>query len=214
MRTRIIHGDCITELKKLDNRSVDLVLTDPPYGNAMAYGTLKRSIVNDDHPLHGLLALHECWRIQRCNRAAYFFLDVRHVPIVEKFVTQYTDYRVKDWIVWNKQHFGMGVGFRKQHELILVLAKGKPRFRSTAFPNVLTVPRETTEEHPHKKPLPLLKQIIEHSSDPGDTVLDPFAGSGSTLVAAVQAGRNAIGIELEERYVRVVHDRVRAAASP
>lgn len=208
MRFRIIHGDCIQELKKLDDRSVDLVLTDPPYGDATTYGRLGRSITNNTHPLYGLLALSECWRVQRSNTTAFFFLDVKHLSFIERFVIQYTDYTVKDWIVWDKKHFGMGSGFRKQHEMILVLAKGKPIFQSAGFPNVLTVAREPTQEHPHKKPIPLLRQLIEHASSAGAIVLDPFAGSGSTLVAAIESGRQGIGIELDERYVRIARDRI------
>ena len=213
MTSRIIHGDCIEELRKLPDHSVDLVLTDPPYGNARAYGKNRRTIANDNHPLTGLLALHECYRVQRRNTAAYYFLDIKHLPLIERFVTQYTDYAIKGWIVWDKVHISVGCAFRNRHEIILALAKGKPEFRDRAFPNVVSVMRERTVEHPHKKPVALLRRLIEHSTERGATVLDPFVGSGSTAVAAKTAGRAAIGIEMDARYVRVARDRIAQATS-
>lgn len=213
MSTRIIHGDCIEELRKLPDHSVDLLLTDPPYGNACGYGRLNRRIANDQHPLTGLLALHECYRVQRRNTAAYFFLDIKHLPITERFVIQYTDYAIKDWIVWDKVHISVGHAFRKRHEIILALAKGKPEYRDRAFPNVIPVKREHVLEHPHKKPIALLRRLIEHSTEKGDTVLDPFLGSGSTLIAAKAAGRSAVGIEVDPRYVRLARDRIAAESS-
>jgi adenine-specific DNA-methyltransferase len=60
---KIIHGDCIQELKKLPSESVDLILTDPPYGNDESYCRDKRTIASDEHPLTGLLALAEAYRV-------------------------------------------------------------------------------------------------------------------------------------------------------
>lgn len=205
---RLLHGDCITELRKLHDRSVDLLLTDPPYGDATGYGRGNRTIANNSSPLIGLLALAETFRIQRLNTNAYFFLDVKHLPIVERFVCQYTDYRIKDWLVWDKIHMGMGHGFRKRHELILVLEKGKPKYRNLGFANVVPCQRINTDDHPHKKPMELLVKLIQQSTDAGATVLDPFMGSGSTAVATKSCGRQFVGIECELKYVETARRRL------
>lgn len=63
-------------------------------------------------------------------------------------------------------------------------------------------------DHPCPKPLPLMRELVELFTDPGETILDPFAGSGTTLVAAKQLGRKAIGIELNEEWCQVAVDRL------
>jgi len=208
---KIIHGDCVEQLRKVPGHSVELVLTDPPYGDDMPYGRGQRTIAGNANPLVGLSALAECYRILKRNRNAYFFLDVKHLPFIRTFVEQYTDFRIKDWLVWDKTHMGMGQGFRKQHEMILVLEKGKPRYRNLGLANVLSEKRTSTVEHPHKKPIDLLCKLIEQSTDVGDLVLDPFLGSGSTAVAAKLIGRKYIGIEREPKYVAIAKARLLSA---
>ena len=206
---KIIHGDCIQELNKLANESVDLILTDPPYGNDESYCRDKRTIVSDEHPLTGLLALAEAYRVLRRNRCCFFFLDAKHLAFIDSFVRRYTAYRVRSYCVWDKRLMGLGYGIRPRHEMILALEKGKPVYRSGGFANVLTHPRAVTNrEHPHKKPVEILTPLIAHTTAPGDLVLDPFAGSGSTGVAAVQLGRDFIGIECAYKYVQVARARL------
>ena len=211
---KIIHGDCIVELKKLPSESADLVLTDPPYGNDQAYGLDKRTIAGDEHPLIGLLALAETYRVLRRNRCCFFFLDAKHLAFVDTFVRRYTAYRIRSYCVWDKRMIGLGYGIRPRHEMILALEKGKPVYHSRGFANVLTHTRAlSNREHPHKKPVEILCPLIAHATAPGDLVIDPFAGSGSTGVAAVQLGRDFIGIECAYKYVQVARARV-AGAQP
>lgn len=205
----LIHGDCLHELQKLPDQSVDLLCTDPPYGNNTAYGYKhNRTILGDEHPMHGLIALYLAYRVLKPNTTAYYFLDIKHLPITRHFVEEYTDYRIKDWIVWDKMLMGMGFGYRKRHELIAVLEKGKPVYTSLGFPNVLNVKREATPEHPHKKPLELIKALILQATKGGDTVLDPFVGSGTTAVAAKKLHRHFIGMEKDRAYYEIAKLRV------
>lgn len=205
---RIILGDCITELRQLPSNSVDLLCTDPPYGDGIGYGRFNRTIVNNPHPLVGLMAVAESYRLLKRNRAAYVFLGMKHLPITRQFVESYTDFRVRDFLIWDKQHIGMGTAFRFRYEVIAVLEKGHPRYRSRSFANVINVARVPTPEHPHTKPVPLIEQLITHSTDKGDVVLDPFLGSGTTAVAARASGRRFIGIECMPRYVQVAQQRL------
>lgn len=200
---RLILGDCLNELPKLQVNSIDLLCTDPPYGDNVGYGRNNRTILGNSSPLVGLQALEACWPLLKRNTAAYFFLDIKHHSFVERFVSQYTDFRIKDCLVWDKVHIGMGRGFRRRHELIMALEKGSPTYQSQGFPNVLTERRVTTAEHPHKKPLVLLKRLIGHSTTDNDVVLDPFAGVGTTLLAAKTLGRRYLGIEANTTYVDI-----------
>ena len=117
-------------------------------------------------------------------------------------------------VVWDKQIIGMGNGFRNQHELVLYGSLGTPRVVSRSVPNVLSVKREGNEFHQSPKPVGLMHKLLEVVSDHGETVLDPFMGGGSTLVAAKEAGRKAVGIEIEERYCEVAAKRCAQQSIP
>ena len=130
--------------KKLSSESVDLSLTDPPYGNDESYCRDKRTIASDEHPLTGLLTLAEAYRVLRRDRCCFFFLDAKHLAFIDSFVRRYTAYRVRSYCVWDKRLMGLGYGIRPRHEMILALEKGKPVYRSGGFANVLTHPRALT----------------------------------------------------------------------
>jgi DNA modification methylase len=210
---RIIYGDAMRILKRLPSCSVDLVVTDPPYGDNTAYGWRRKRIFGNEHPLVALAALSECYRLLKKNASAYMFCGARHLPFLMAFFSGYTRFKVRDVLVWNKLTMGLGYAFRKQYECILVLEKGKPRYRNTKMLNLLSYRKVRTDEHPHVKPLPLIKSLIEHSSDPGDVVLDPFLGSGTTALAARQLGRRFIGVEIDWRYCRIASEKLRSMES-
>ncbi len=207
-RDRILRGDAIELLKTLPSSSVDLMVTDPPYGNASSYGRNNRTILGDEHPLVGLAAVAACYRLLRRNATAYVFCGITHLAFVQHFIACYTRFRVRDVLVWDKVWMGMGRPFRRRFECILVLEKGRPRYRDQGLPDLLAVRRHFSPEHPHEKPVELLTRLIEMSSGEGDVVLDPFAGAGSTCVAAVLTGRHFLGIELAAEFVELGRRRV------
>jgi site-specific DNA-methyltransferase (adenine-specific) len=110
----------------------------------------------------------------------------------------------------------MGQGFRAQHELILHFVKGTARFHSAMHGNVLDVPRmdHRQREHPTQKPIQLMQCLIETTTPSGGVVLDPFAGSGTTLAAAKLLGRRAIGFERDERFCEIAAKRISHDAVP
>jgi DNA modification methylase len=209
----IIRGDCLDVLKTVPDESVHLVVTDPPYGDNFAYGRNNRTIKGNASPLIGLIALQECYRTLKRNSNAYMFLDIKHLPIVRLFFEQYTSFAIRDFVVWDKVNMGMGRGFRKRHELIAVLEKGKPVYNNLGVANVLNIKRVNTEEHPHKKPAELIEKLILQSSQPGDTVLDPFVGAGTTCLAAKKLGRKFVGIELDDQYCDLAAARINESHS-
>jgi site-specific DNA-methyltransferase (adenine-specific) len=116
--------------------------------------------------------------------------------------------RIHNMVVWDKMSFGMGAGFRLQHELIMHASKGQPLIASHAVGNVIRESRDETDDHPSPKPVALISRLLEVVTQPGDTILDPFMGAGPTLRAAKDLGRKAIGIEIEERYCEIAAKRL------
>lgn len=126
----------------------------------------------------------------------------------------------KQMVVWDKGPMGMGWHYRRSYETVLVGvnrgAKCKWYDDSKRVENIIRdvpkiIPRKT--DHPTPKPVELPKRFIGYHTMPDETVLDPFTGSGTTGVAAVQLGRKFIGIELEERYCEIAAKRIQAAES-
>ena len=95
--------------------------------------------------------------------------------------------------------------------MIVVLEKGKPIYRKS-LSNVLRAKRIVSKDHPHEKPLGLLSVLIENSTSQNDVVLDPFAGTGTTCMAAKNLDRRFIGIECERRWVDVARGRIKVAS--
>jgi site-specific DNA-methyltransferase (adenine-specific) len=207
---QIIHGDCIQVMKNIPNNSIDLILTDPPYGDNIGYGLRNKKIANNQNPLINCLALVECYRVLKKNKCVYNFTNWKNYPFLTEFILRYTNFKLKHIIVWNKHNFGLGWAFRNQFELILVLEKGKPKYNLNNFADVQNAKAiiHTEDSHPHQKPIDLLMKIIEHSSKERDIILDPFCGSGSICLAAQMKKRKWIGIELDEGYVKMARNRI------
>jgi len=135
------------------------------------------------------------------------FIDWRQWPnLVGALET--CNYRVQGMVVWDKGSMGLGNGFRSQHELVCHASKGVPTVADRGIGNVLRYPREPPVDHPSPKPEALMYRLIECVTESGDLVLDPFMGAGTTLRAAKNAGRRAIGIEVEERYCEIAAKRL------
>jgi len=200
---KIINADCIEYMKILPNNCVDLIITDPPYGNNVKYGWNNKRIKNDETPLINCTALVEMYRVLKRNRSLYLFTNWKHYPFLTEFILRYTKFKIRHLVVWKKHNFGLGWAFRHQYELILILEKGKPKYNLTDFSDVQSASHinHNKENHPHEKPIDLLMKMIAHSSKKGDLVLDPFAGSGSTCKACEKLERKWIGIELDEKWI-------------
>lgn len=207
---RIVKSDCIKFMRNMPNNCIDLIITDPPYGDNIAYGFTNKTIKNNQNPLVNCLALAECYRILKKNSTLYNFTNWKHYPFLSEFITRYTKFKIRHVIVWRKHNFGMGYAFRHQFELILVLEKGNPKYKLTNFSDVQNADHinHNGKTHPHQKPLDLLIKMIEHSSEEGDLIFDPFCGSGSTCVASQMKKRKWLGVELENKYVNLARKRV------
>jgi site-specific DNA-methyltransferase (adenine-specific) len=180
-------ADCRDVLPHLSR--VDLVLTDPPYGMKKADWDMRIVPVDDWLPMARALA------------PVVLFSGVRGL----------NDYPRPDWIMaWvrvaSTQRNGALSGFNNW-EPILVYG-----LKSLANDVILLPNLSDTDGHPTPKPLRLMRALLNRIA--GDSILDPFMGSGTTLVAAKQLGRRAIGIEIEERYCAIAVERLRQEVLP
>jgi len=212
IKNKIIEGDCIEEMKKIPNNSINLIITDPPYGDNVGYGWNNKKMKNNENPLINCQALVEFYRVLKKNSSVYIFTNWKHYPFLTEFIIRYTKFKLRHLVVWKKHNFGLGWAFRHQYELILVLEKGKPKYNLTNFSDVQTCSHVNHDKnnHPHEKPVDLISKIIEHSSKEGDLILDPFCGSGAICVACQEMDRNWIGIELDGKWVGMARGRIGA----
>lgn len=225
MVNKLIHGDCLEELKKIPDETIDAIITDPPYCSGgftetgKRYGSKTRSnnvkwFDNDNMTTMGLVwllreVLIEFKRILKPGGSALVFCDWRMYPMLAPALES-SGTRHQNLIVWNKNYAGLGFGFRSKHELIMQFAKGKPSYYRKNGKNVIDAKKPPTNRrhHPTEKPLDLMTELISVVTPPGGIILDPFAGSGSTLVAAKQGGYNYIGIEKESEYIEIARKRL------
>lgn len=205
----LYHGDCREVLPRLDI-SVDSLITDPPYGLNIGYGRTALGVReiegdHDDALLLGVLADVE--HLMKPDAWTVIFCGYTHSGLVQK-AAEKAGYRVKTVVVWDKKMPSLGEGIRNQYELAVVAKRGNPREHYTGG-NVWTILRERGRpEHPHMKPQALMQRCVDYFSSDGAVLLDPFAGSGSTLLAAKTLGRRAVGIEFDERYCELAAKRL------
>lgn len=222
---RLIHGDCLEALRTLPDGCVDLAVTDPPYefndegGTNTRIGASFRKIKLAKQGLtEGFdpAVLDELCRVMR-KINIYVFCNMAQIPM-------YLDYFVKgkgarfDILIWWKRNSipSFSNKYLSDKEYCLYFRKGgwcMPRDYDRAR-TVWDIPMNVQDKerwgHPTIKPLPIIRTLVENSSKPGETVLDPFMGSGTTGVAAAMTGRGFIGMEREAEWFSVAQRRIAA----
>lgn len=200
-------GDCTQIMRLIPDGSVDLIVTDPPY--LVNYRSRDgRTIAGDVNGDWLKPACAEMFRVLRHNRFVISFYGWNHA---DKFITAWraAGFRIVGHFVFAK-HYASRRGFTEaRHECAYLLAKGNPQTPERVLPDVMPWGKYTGNRlHPTQKPLEILRPLIKSFSDIGDVVLDPFAGSGSTLLAARQLHRSWIGIEMDATYHRHAANRL------
>jgi len=214
----IWQGDCLEVMPNIS--PANLIVTDPPYGiNYSSRGGprcrdkekhLKTAIAQD-------LSLNPRWFTACCSAlieksAIYSFCNFKSYCEMTALIKD-AGFKIKTPLVWNKGNHGMGDlrgDYGNRIELCIYAVKGRHILNGSRDGNLLSFqrPSDAHRLHPTQKPVDLLLYLIEKSSVANEIVLDPFLGSGSTLVACVKAGRRGVGIELSEEYCEIAAKRV------
>lgn len=204
----IYHGDS-REILPLIERA-DAVITDPPYGLNIGYGRTAlglRHIEGDADTDLLLWVAAEAQRLLPEVGWSVVFCGYTQVGAVQDSARA-AGLNVKSVVVWDKAMPSLGEGIRNQYELAVLARKGTPCETWTGG-NVWRITRETGRpEHPHMKPIKLMRAVVERYSPVSGLVVDPFMGSGTTLRAAKDCGRRAVGIELDEAYCQLAVKRL------
>jgi site-specific DNA-methyltransferase (adenine-specific) len=212
---RVLHGLAQDVLRSFVSGSVDFVVADPPYlvGFGGRWDGDGVRIAGDDDPSWLVPVYRELWRVLRDDSLCVSFYGW---PRADEFLGAWKPlgFRPVSHLVFVKHDWGFGRFTRSQHESAYVLAKGQPPRPVLAPSDVLHWVRTRPSLHPNQKPLGAIEHLLARFTKPGDLVLDPFMGSGTTLVAARRGGRRAIGIELEQRYCTVAVERLKQALLP
>lgn len=203
---RIMHGDCIKLMRRLDTASVDFALTDPPYLVRYRDRT-GRTVRNDDN---GRWLQPTFTELHRVLKDGSFCLSFYGWNEADRFIGAWRNagFRLVGHAVFRKRYGSSARFLEHRHEQAYLLAKGDVRAPATPFPDVLDWSYTGNRLHPTQKPLEVLRPFIQAFSKPGDLVLDPFCGSGSTLVAARELGRGYLGIELDYQHHRTACRRL------
>jgi len=235
---RIICGDCLDVMKDFPDNSVDLVLTDPPYGHKNKDGDMSANYKairgigdyvpeRDDNPIANdgieanqiyrdclpiwsrILVAGGCCCCCCCGGGGPDPQFARWSLWMDEHIP------FKMCVIWYKGGWGLGHHYRRCWECILVGQKKGAACKwhlDTTVENVILDERKPRDDsHPTIKPLGLMVKFIEWHSKEGDLILDPFCGSGTTCVAAKMLGRHYIGIDISEKYCEIARKRVEAA---
>lgn len=231
----LYHGDCLEVMKQIDDRSVDLIICDLPYGclNGGAGREKAKRLLRSDGELRPKSCVMNCkwdfkidldqfWKeIKRIRRSdqtptIHFCTTKFGIDLIQSNPDEF-----RYDLVWNKDR---GVSFlqankmpMRSHEMIYVFSKKGAYYHrvdedESCSLSVLTVKkcRKQNDRHPTEKPIDLYRWLIDRYCPPGGTVLDPTFGSGNSIFTAYQMDRNAIGIEKDDRFFENAEERLHA----
>ena len=218
---QLMQGDCLERMKEIPDGSIDMVLTDPPYGmdfqsNRRVVNAKFAKIANDKNLDWVGLFVDECHRVMAANSAIYFFCSWHNIDYFKQAIER--KFKLKNMIVWVKNNHGSGDlkgGYAPQHEIVFYACKGRVLNRGKRLPDVIYADKIPSAKlvHPTEKNISMLEVFVGQHTDAGMSVLDPFMGSGTTGVAAANLNRNFIGIELDENYFNIAKERIEKANS-
>ena len=210
------NGDCLDFMKLLPDKCIDLVLTDPPYGinyqSNMRVVSDKFDKLENDNNNSRFEAYADFHRILKDDCVAIVFCSFKNYADDYNELKKYFD--IKNCIIWDKGGGGIGDlthSLLTDYEMAIVAHKGQCLIRNKRDGSIWRQGKvfNLSMEHPTQKPVSLMGRIIQKFSDENTLILDPFLGSGTTLVAAKQLKRNFIGIEISPKYCKIAEGRLR-----
>lgn len=200
---KIFNYDCREVLPLIDDESVDVVFTDPPFNIGLKpQRATHGEIDNDDLSTEEFSELintvfGEIYRILKPNTVAWICCNWQCVGVFYDLLKE-KGFEVKACVVWVKQNWGLGNHFRPQHEFIIVAFKGDPPVPDEAQSNVWYHNRLSLTLHPNEKPVDMIKRALKMYNHPGNVMVDPFSGVFSSSIAAKELDMNYIGCETKK----------------
>ena len=212
MLDRVTRADCTDIMAFMPPECIDLVVTDPSYLVNYRDRT-GRSIANDEDPQWLLPAFAQMHRVLRDRSFCVSFYGWNKADL---FISAWraAGFRIVGHIVFRKRYASSVRFLEARHEQAYLLSKGSPSRPERAPPDVIDWTYTGNKLHPTQKSVEILKPLIAAFSSPGDVVLDPFCGSGSTLVAAHGLSRRFIGIELDPAHHATARQRLEIRQTP
>jgi len=232
-KIKIAQGDAIDLLKEIESSSIDLIIADSPYNLGKDYGNNHDLKGFDEYLEFSLSWLTEAHRVLKPTGTIYVFMGVRFISYLYDIMDRKLKMFFNSWICWHyTQGMGRKIGFSPRHDDILMFNKSK---KFTFNLDNIRVPQKyyrarnnmrganpgdvwkfshvhycnpNRQKHPTQKPEGLVERMVLASSNENDMVLDPFAGSGTTLRVCQQLNRNCIGFELNPDYVDLIKERL------
>lgn len=221
----LICGDCITELKKLPDKSIDLIVTDPPYpitkkgcagntGGMMATKATMQGKIFEHNSIDCSEYAPEFFRLLKDGSHCYVMSN--HVNLINMLNTfTGVGFHFIKSLIWNKGNKLMGRFYMSQYEYILFFRKGKGvQINHCGTSDILSIPNKKSKDasgknlHDTEKPIELMEILIDNSSREGQIILDPFMGIGSTGMACKNLNRNFVGIEIDNTYFDIAQQRL------
>lgn len=223
----IIQSDYLEFLNNLKPRSVDLILTDPPFDISKKTGFsnvgekgIQRFAVNMDFgKLDGPVSLNElatsAYRALRTGGSIIIWYDWKKISYLLESLSQFKMIRLIIWQKTNPVPLNMKSTYLSNSREVAISAVkgGKPTFNDEYHNGVFSYPITRNRIHPNQKHLELTRDLIKIHSRKGDLVVDPFAGSGTTGVAALQLGRRFEGCDIDQEYVNLANERLKSFIS-
>jgi site-specific DNA-methyltransferase (adenine-specific) len=230
-----ICGDVIQELSKMPDKSISLIVTDPPYNLNKDYGNNKDNLEFAEYLKFSKRWLSEAYRILKDDGSLYIFMGMKYISYIYTILEQDLCMYFNSWITWYyTQGIGKTKGFSPRHDDILMFTKHQKKF--TFNLDDIRVPQKfyrsinnmrganpgnvwefshmhycnkNRQNHPTQKPEALYERMILASSNEGDTILDPFVGSGTLLRVCQQTNRKGIGIDINPQYIEMANERLK-----
>lgn len=219
---KIYRKDCMKFLNDLPNESIDIIVTDPAYSSMnqkMKFGNGR--IVgrySDDKNDKWFEEFHDteenynefliqCKKVLKPHGVMYIMFDSFSLLTLGNILKNH--FNVKNIITWDKVNIGMGHHFRRRHEFIIYMTKNNAKLNARTFPDVWRIKRVHMAPYPTQKPTEIFEIMLAASSKIGDIVCDPFTGSSSAAIAAINKGCMFIGSDISKKACEISSERIK-----
>lgn len=210
----LYHGNCLDYIPTLEDASIDLLLTDPPYGMDFKSGWVDKSKIQNDKIEDTTILFESVLSLVKSklkdDAHIYIFGNIYYMEDIKPIIEKY--YKLENIIIWDRKIIGMGnlKSYGPSFDIIYFCSNLKWKdLNGVRERDILEFERVSPSNlnHPTEKPLDLLKFLIKKSSKENDIILDPFAGGGSTIMAGMELNRNVKASEIEEKYVLLIRSK-------